>query len=251
MEALLTKAVLLITFAFQAFILYLLVRRRLQQRFFWFLLYITYEIVESALRFIVSDNSVLYVRVYWWTEIGDVSLTVLAFGESFLNVFRTYTRLRWFVVVIWSCIGAALLYAFFKALVAPPLQTTSRAAIIIGLEVAINFALSVVAILYFSLTALLRIREHRWDSGIISGFTVYIALSICGFLVRSIFGHRFGLLNAWLAPVGYLLAEATWAFELGWNELPVSASTRELTVDDLAKLEQYSKTLERVLGRKA
>lgn len=232
-------------------ILVLLSRKRLYQRFFWFFLYISYELFESVLRFSVNSYLPLfYGKVYWWTEIGDVSLMVLAFGESFLNVFRIYTRLRWFVVFIWSCIGAALLYALFKALIFPPLQAKPRGTIIIDLEVAINFALGVVAILYFSLTALLRIKEYHWESGIMSGFTIYVALSICRFLIRSVYGTSFHALNTWLVPVGYLLAEATWVFELSRPERPPSIPTRELVVDDLTKLEQYSRVLERVLGRK-
>ncbi|HEY6250405.1 MAG TPA: hypothetical protein VI685_10630, partial [Candidatus Angelobacter sp.] len=199
----------------------------------------------------VSGNTELYYSVFWWTEIGDVSLMVLAFSESFMNVFRTYTRLRWFVVFIWCCIGVGLLYALFKALVFPPLNVTVRGGkIIIDLGVAINFALGIVAILYFALTALLRIKEYRLESGIISGFTIYVALSICGSLIRSIYGKRFPLVYGWLAPIGYLLAELTWAFELGRPERAL-VPTRELTVDDLTKLDEYSRFLERLLGRKA
>jgi len=250
MEALLNKIGLVFTFALQLLILCLLIKRRLRHRFFWFLIYIAYEVAQSGLRFSAAGNSRLYFAVYWWTEIGDVALTLMAFQESFLNVFREYTRLRWFVVVIWSCIGAALLYTVFTALVFPPAQATQRAAIILNLEVGVNFVLAIVGILYLVLTSLFKIKNHRWESGIISGFTIYIALAICGFLIRSIFGTKFPVLNAWLSPVGYILAEATWAMELARPELPASVPRRDLAVDDLTKMEQYSKALQRFLGRK-
>jgi hypothetical protein len=200
---------------------------------------------------VVSGNNSLYWTVFWWTEIGDVTFMVLAFGESFLNTFREYTRLRLFVAVVWSCIGAALLYAFFKALVFPPVQANRRGTIIIGLEVAINFALGVVAVLYFTLRALLKINDRQWESGIISGFSIYVAFGIFGYLVRSMFGKRFGLLNHWLSPVGYLLAELAWVLELSRSERKPRVPIRNLTVDDLTKLEHYSRALERFLGRKA
>lgn len=251
MEPLVTKVTFVFSIVLKLFILYLLIRRRLQRRFLWFLAYIVYELVESALRLGVSGNKSLYWTFYWWTEIGDVSMTVLAFGESFLNTFREYTRLRGFLVIVWSCIGAALLYALFKALVFPPIQASRRGAIIIDLEVAINFALIIIGILYFSLKALFRIRGNEWESGIISGFGIYVVSSICGFLIRSVFGKRFRLLNAWLGPVGYLLAEIIWALELSRPERKPASRVRDLTVDDLTKLEQYSRILERFLGRKA
>lgn len=250
MEALATKLSLGIPIALQVLILFLLIKQRLRQRFFWFLIYISYELIQTLLRLSVSGNRTLYLTIYWFTEIGDVTFTVLAFREGFLNVFRKYTRLRWFVAVIWSLIGATLLYSLLNALVAPPAQADRRFAIIITLEVAISFALSVVGILYFTLTALLRIKGHRWESGVISGFTIYVALSVCGFLIRSIFGNKFPVLSTWLSPIGYILAVATWALELARPERPSSVPSRELTVDDLTNLEQYSKTLERVLGKK-
>lgn len=251
MDALLNKIGLAITFSLQIVVLVLLIRRRLQRRFFWFLAYIVYELVESVLRLAVSGNLDLYKTVFWWTEIGDVAFMVLAFGESFLNTFREYTRLRLFVVVVWSCIGAALLYALFKALVFPPLHATRRGSIIIGLEVAINFALGVVAVLYFALRALFKLNDRQWESGIISGFSIYVAFGIFGYLVLSMFGRRFGLFNEWLSPVGYLLAELAWLLELSRLERKRNVPIRNLNVDDLTKLEQYSKILERFLGRKA
>ena len=232
-------------------ILVILVKRRLQARFLWFLVYIAYELLESVVRFSVSGNKHLYSNVFWWTEIGDVGFMVLAFGESFLNTFREYTRLRWFVAIVWSCIGAALLYALFKALFFPPVQANRLGAIIIGLEVAINFALIIVGILYFALQGLFKIRDRQWESGIIAGFGVYIVSAIFRFLIRSIFGMRFPLLNTWIRPVGYLLAELIWVKELSRPERKSPVPSRDLTVDDLTKLGQYSRILARFLGRKA
>jgi hypothetical protein len=232
-------------------ILIILLRRRLQNRFLWFLVYIAYELFESVVRFAVLENKHLYWNVYWWTEIGDVGFMVLAFGESFLNTFKEYTRLRWFVAIVWSCIGASLLYALFKALVFPPVQANRRGAIIIDLEVAINFALIIVGILYFALQALFKIKGRQWESSVIAGFGIYIVAAIFRFLIRSIFGTRFRLLNTWFVPVGYLLAEIIWVLELSRPERKPPVPIRNLTVDDLTKLGQYSKILERFLGRKA
>src|SRR5215471_15780001 len=122
MDILLNKIGLVITFVLQIVILFLLIKKRLHRRFFWFLAYIVYELIESSLRLAVAGKKDLYWSIYWWTEIGDVSFMVLAFGESFLNTFREYTRLRLFVVAVWGCIGVALVYALFKALVFPPVQ---------------------------------------------------------------------------------------------------------------------------------
>lgn len=251
MEPLLTHLTLALGILLEFLILFLLARRRLQRRFFWFFVYIAYAIIESGLRFSAANRGTLYPKIYWWTEIGEVALTLLAFQESFMNAFREYTRLRWFVAVIWSCIGAALFYAVFTALVFPPADAPLRTAIIIDLEVGVNFVLAIVGILYFALTSLFKIKDRRWESGIVSGFTIYISLAVCGYLIRSIWGTRFPFLNAWLSPIGYILAEVTWALELSRPEPSPPPPIRDLAVDDLTKLEQYSKVLQRILGRKS
>lgn len=250
MDTLLNQAAIVVTTVLQLLILFILIRRKLTRRFFWFFIYLAYEVIESGLRFSVVGNQRLYVLIYWWTEIGEVTLEVLAFRESFLNVFREYQRLRWFASVVWGCIGAALLYALFKALLFPSGAVTRRGSIIIGLEVAINLTLVVASILYFILFSFFKIKEHQWESGIISGFSIYVALATGGFLIRSLFGMKFKLLNEWLSPVGYLLAEATWALELSRPESDPSEPNRDLAVDDLSTMNHYSRVLRRLLRRK-
>ncbi len=250
MDALLNKVSIYLPIALALVILYLLFKRRLRQRFFWFLVYTAYQVLELTVRFSVIHQARLYYVVYWWTEIGEVALAVMAFRESFLNVFRSYARLRWFIAILWGCIGAALLYAFFKALAFPPVPLSPAWPIIVDLGVAINFTLGLVGILYFVLFSIFRIKGHRWDSGIISGFTIYVSIEICEFLITSIFGTRFKFLIKWLAPFGYILAQATWILELSRPEPPISAPDRNLGVDDLAKLEQYNTFLKRLWRRR-
>jgi hypothetical protein len=250
MEALLNRLVIVISISLQLITLFFLIKRGIRRRFFWFFLYITYEIIQSGLRLIVPFPNPLYSRIYWWTEIADIALMVLAFRESFRNVFREYARLRWFVSMVWACIGAALLYALFKAVLFPPVQAGRRSAIIIGLEVAVNFALSLLGTLYFASMGFFKIREHQWESGVISGFTIYVALSISAYLVRSVFGTRFGLLYNWLGTTGYILAQVTWILEFSRQERPVAAPIRDMAIQDMTTLNQYIKILGRLLGRK-
>src|SRR5579864_7122351 len=99
----------------QAVILFLLLRSGGNRRFPWFFVYILYSLVESVLRLAArgfgSGYGGLYYNVYYWTEIGEVLLAVLAVRESFLNVFREYARLRWFLITVWGSVALALAYA--------------------------------------------------------------------------------------------------------------------------------------------
>jgi hypothetical protein len=249
MLTLLPDIAVVVGIGLQVVILVLLLRRRLQSRFLWFLAYIAYEIVESLLRLVVvasfGEGSRLYLKVYWSTEILEVILCVMAVRESFLNVFRGYTRIRLFMWSVWSCVGLALLYSVFKAWFFPPLHAGWRATAVIDLELGVEYCLAAVGLLYFGLQWFLKMRGRNWESGVISGFSIYVGLALCGYLTRSIFGTRFSLVSVWLPTVAYLVGEVTWVFEFSRREVHL-ASLRPLTIDDEKRLEQDSKTLERL-----
>jgi len=179
-----------------------------------------------------------------------VLFVVLAVRESFLNVFRPYTRLRLFTGTVWVCVGLALLYAVLKAWLFPPVNRGWQTAAIIGLELAEQYSLCAVGILYFACMRLFRIRGYQWESGIMLGFTIYMALAPGGFLTRSILGTRFRLVSEWLPAVAYIMGEATWVLTLSRSE-PQPGSAPALTVDHLEVLEDYVKALGRLFGGKS
>lgn len=249
MEALLNKFVLALSIGLQVIILFVLIKRRLLRRFFWFSIYIGYVLIEAALRLSVVGNKTLYFYVYWLTAVGGVVLSVLAVRESFLNVFGVYTRFRWFTRIVWGCVGLALLYAAFRAWFSPPVNASRWGIVVADLELAVNYSLAFVGILYFILVRFQKIKEHQWESAIISGFSTIGILSSIAVLARSVFGPR--PFTQWIEPMAYLLAEIEWALVLGRpeRETPKWVQKRELTIDDLTRLDQYIKALERILGR--
>lgn len=249
MEALLTKISFVLVICLQIIILRCLITRRLHHRFFWFLTYIVYALIEGALKLGVSGNMTLYARVYWATEVGDVILSVLAMRESFLNTFRLFTRFRWFLWLVWSSVGAALLYAAFRAAFFPPLNHTRQGAIIIGLETAVDYSLAAVGILYFAVLVFSRTRERPWEAGIVSGFTINAVFAVLGLLSISIFGTKFRVLNEWIPAVAYIMAELEWAVALSRPER-IRRDMPTIRAEDLTMMDQYKRTLQKLLGRK-
>lgn len=210
----LTALSLAIPILLQLCILALLFRLRLQRRFIWFCTYISYELITATLKLAVSGNPAMYFKVYWTTEIFDVFLTFTAVRESFLHVFWQETRLRWFRWIFWTCIGAAVSYAGWKAWAYPPAQAGRLVTLIVDLEFTFDCIIAVIGLLYFALTALSGIIEHHRESGIIFGFGINATVAMAGFLTRSVFGMRFRSLSEWLPALAYLLAELTWTVEL-------------------------------------
>jgi hypothetical protein len=250
MEALLTKIVLILSVGLQFIILAILVRRRLVRRFFWFFLYIAYVLIEAAVRFAVAGNEDLYFKVYWVTSAAGLVFLVMAVRESFLNVFWVHARLKWFAIVTWSCVGLALVYAILKAWLFPPVHGGWQTAAIIGSEVAVQYSISAVAIVYFVFRWIFGIRGQEWESGVMAGFAIYEVLALCGSLTRSVFGSRYRIVSEWLPAVAYIIGELTWVLVLVRDEPEVTPG-RDSTVDDLREMDQYIKVLGRMFRRKA
>lgn len=252
MEALLTKLSLWVSICLRLLIVYLLYKRHLRRRLFWFFAYIVYALIEDGLRLSVSGNPTLYGRVYWLTEIGDLILLIAAVAESFVNVFREFTRLRLFVWMVWGCVGLALLYSLFKAWVFPPVQTGHLGSIVIAVEVTVDYSVSAVGILFFLLMLFFRIKERPWEMGIIGGFTINAGLAVFGPLTFSAFGTtKFKVLSEWIPAIAYLLAEIMWCVYLWRPERKMAVPNREPNIEDLGRMDDHVKILKRFLGRKS
>lgn len=252
MEALLTKIVFLVSIGFLIAILFILLKRHLQKRFFWFLVYVCYVLVEAVVRLSVAGNKLLYFYVYWLTAIGTVIFSVLALRESFLNVFWMYTRFRWLTRIVWGCVGLALLYSAFRAWVFPPVHASKVTTVAVAVESAVNYSFCAIGLLYFLLVRFDKIRQHQWESAIISGFFTIGTISVFAVLTRSVFGAEFRIFSQWAEPVAYILAEIEWVFVLSRpeRETPKRKPGQKLTVDDLTRFDEYISVLDRLLGRR-
>jgi hypothetical protein len=236
----LTVVSLALTIVLELWIVALLIKRRLQERFVWFFAYIVYAIFECTLRLAVLHNPIAYSKVYWSTEIGDVALTVIALRESFLSIFWHETRLRWFRAVFWSCVGLAIIYAGLKAWVSPPKYSILLSVLVWDMEFALNTVVSIVGLLYGSAIRLFGIMDHQRETGIILGFALNASLSVFSVITRSAFGTRFVWLSAWVPAIAYIVAEVVWIRELMRPE--------QMLPEPKETLEQMSEAIEKYIA---
>jgi hypothetical protein len=249
-ESVLTKLSFGLSISLQILVLVLISRKRLKRRFLWFFAYILYEICESVARFSVFDNtfSVLYNKVYWTTDVADLIFGAIAFCESFLNVFRPYTRFRWFTAIVWICIGSGLLYAAFRIWALPPVTSTHQTLVV--LNVAEDYSLGAAGILYLALIVFLQIKEHQWESAVILGFTVYFIFGSGGYLAFSVFGAHYPLVSNWLPFLGFLLGATIWVVGLWRQEPAVAVPVKNLHEKDLELLNRYATIVDLIFKRK-
>lgn len=240
---------LAIPIAFHAVILGFLFWRKLQSQLPCFLVYSAYALLEHSLRLFVSGDGVLYFRVYWFTEIGDIVLMLVAIGESFLNVFWLESKLRWFNVVFWSCLGIALAYACARAWLLPPRQAEPLMTVILNVEFAVAVVISAFGLLYGAGVRLFGMIGHQRETGIIFGFGMNATLLVFACLLRSTFGTKVRFLSDWVPAVSYLLAEAIWVWTMARREQEIPELDDETLVELNQALGHYVGLVNTYLGR--
>jgi hypothetical protein len=238
----------------QVAILVLLSKRRLQQRFHWFLIYLLYEIFEEISRLAVSGNKHAYYVVYWSTSALAVLFTFMAIRESFLNVFWAFTRLRWFRRLFWASICVAAAYSIAKALVQPPSNESLFVALTLHAEQTFEYLICATGVFYFGAAKWFDIKEYQWEYKVVLGFFLIAAVSNLGFVVRSIFGTRFAKFADWLPALAYIFGAVIWLLNFSRTERkqpkPPVDLTPEQIMAEISRYQQFIKNARSILRRK-
>jgi hypothetical protein len=138
-------------------LLILVQRRGVRKHLPWFVLYVTWGVLIASVQlatWIISPR--LYVAVYWWMELIAVILIVGAVRESFLRIFRGFTSEAWFHWSVWSVILAVVIYSAWKAIYAPPIQSSRLESFVYGAEFAFRWGIFGIAVLTAVLSVLVK-----------------------------------------------------------------------------------------------
>lgn len=243
----LTVLSLTIPIVLQICIIALLLRRKLQKRFPWFFVYVCYALFEAGIRLAASHSQKAYLIAYWSTAVPDLAFTILTLRESFLAIFWSETKLRWFRWIFWACIAIVVGYAGLGAWLNPSQGLTRLSLVIVNLELGVQYVIAAVGLIYFGSIWLFRVFGHQRESGIIWGFGMKATLIILGVYAGSIFGTKLHWLITWLPALAYIIAEVAWTTELlrGEQMIPQpTASLKEMS----DTIESYIAILHRYLG---
>src|SRR5262249_4162764 len=118
------------------------------------------------------------------------------------------------------------------------------------LQLGVDYTVAIMGLLCLGLMQFFKIKGREWEAGIVSGFTIYAVCEISALVSQYVFGTRFKTAREWLPAIAYIVAAIEWVVALSRPEYKVSRP-RDLTVDDLAQLDEYSESLARFLGRKS
>lgn len=233
-------------------LLVILLRQGAKKQLPWFTTYVIWGVVLQVTQIAARAISVrLYIAVYWWMEAVAVILIVGAVRESFLRIFRGFTRIAWFRWSVWSVIGAVTLYSIWKAFHAPPLQSSRLTVFVFGAEFLFRWGIAGIALLTTVLTLVHEGSLSTREDAVITGFGVASLTFVLYVSTFSIFGQKYTFLIKYLPSVGYFLAVGWWIWvfsrpvaEYGFKELGMGP-------EDMRKeVHRYREHVEEIMRKK-
>jgi hypothetical protein len=219
-------ALLIGSLALDIWLLTILHRQGVRKQLLWFVIYVACGILSQTTQMVARAISLrLYITVYWWLEAVAVVLIVAAFRESFLRIFQGITRKPGFRLALWSVIGAVVVYSAWKAVHAPPLQTSRLDTFVFGAEFLYRWGIAGIALLTTILSLFAKEGITREDA-VVTGFGVSSLAFILYVSSFSLFGKQYVFLTKYIPSVGYFVAVFLWIYvfsrplsQFGFEEL--------------------------------
>ena len=215
----------------------------------WFVAYIGWEFLSTAVGLTVWVFSRhWYTTVYWWMEGPRIALLVAAVRESLLRIFKGFeSLLRRSVSVV---IVIVVLYSAWKAFHAPPVQSNWLVSFILGAEFTFRWGIAGVAGLSMVLMWFVQEPMGSREDAVVTGAGLASLAVVAYVLSRSFFGTRFTFFSQYLPDVGYFVVALWWirvfsrpVAEFGFRELGMGPE------DIRRELRRYGELAEKIMQR--
>lgn len=215
-----TSILVLVPAALQAWLAVILVRRRLQRSYRFFFAYTAFSVAAPLLEFALQGNYRSYFIAYWATEAGYAVLGLLAILETFPHVFKAFTLVRSFRLVVWAVALIMISVSIAHAVLNPPIQAGVLVATIYSLEIAVRYVQGGIFGLFVVMVAFYAMPLRRYAFGIVFGFGLVATSQLAAALLRSEFGTRFKFMFTFMPGVVYVFAVLIWLFTFLGQEPP-------------------------------
>jgi hypothetical protein len=228
----------------------ILIRRKVNNAFPFFFVYVSSSIGFPILRLCVSSDYKLFFQIYWGTEAIYVFLALLALNEVFRKVFAAFYEKRWFWLFFPVVVIAISALAVIYRLGSPPAQANQVMSFIISMGMAVNLVQALLFVLFFLLVWLNGIGWREYPFGIVMGFAAIAIVTFAANWARSEFGTRLNVVSSYAPAVAYILAVILWLNTFLRPPEPEPQWKLKITPEQLlGEIRQYSKILRKLRGK--
>jgi hypothetical protein len=190
--------------------------RHILRTYRWFFILVGYSLIESLIRAVFfyrghqhfSDRA--YFLDHWATEVVEVLVLTTAVAMVVRRTLKAYDQFRPARKLFWITVSIPVIYSVVRAGLEPPATASPVIAMIIGVEITVQYLVIAITLLYFLLVFMLDLSAKSYESGLILGFGANAGISACGYLIRSILGAKVAALSGWLPGFAYIVAEGVW-----------------------------------------
>jgi hypothetical protein len=235
-----------------AWLLVIVYRQGVRKQLPWFVYYVAWGVLLQSVQLATwLAGPRLYVAVYWWMELIAVILIVAAVRESFLRIFQGFTSKAGFRWLVWTVILAVVIYSAWKAIYAPPVQSTRLGSFVVGAEFTFRWGIFGIAVLTAVFSLALKEPMDTREDAVVTGFGLASFGVLAGIINFSLFGTKYLFFTKYAPSVGYFLAIFWWMWvfsrpvtEFGFKELGMGP-------EDIAKeFRRYRELTERMVRKR-
>jgi hypothetical protein len=235
-----------------AWLLVIVYRQGVRKQLPWFAYYVAWGVLLQSVQLATwLAGPRLYVAVYWWMELVAVILIVAAVRESFLRIFQGFTSKAGFRWLVWTVILAVVIYSAWKAIYAPPVQSTRLGSFVVGAEFTFRWGIFGIAVLSAVFSLALKEPMDTREDAVVTGFGLASFGVLAGIINFSLFGTKYLSFTKYAPSVGYFLAAFWWIWvfsrpvtKFGFKELGMGP-------EDIAKeLRRYRELTERMMRKR-
>ena len=213
-------------------LLIILHRQKVRKQLPWFVSYVAWEFAGFALLIAWLIGRQMYDALSWWMELVEIALIVAAVRESFLRLFRGFTKKPGFLWSVWGVIGGVVAYSIWNAFGTPSLQQNKFGIFEVNAEFLFRWAILAIALLSTILGLLLGESPETREDAVILGFGAASAGFLAFVISFSLFGTKYTFLTKFAPPVGYFIAVGWWLWvfshpvaRFGFKELGMEPRT--------------------------
>jgi hypothetical protein len=193
----------------QAFLLWLLIRRRAQRVVPFFFAYAVFGIAADAARFVTLGHAHAYFWTYWLTDAVYIVLGTLSLFEVFRKVLGHVTRAWWRHLIFPGIIAASVYLAMARMQAVPPQFEGAKLWIMSG-EIAVRFAQVITFAALGTLVLLLGASWSMQERGITAGFGMYATVMLLMTTKYWDAGPGFRDVWNWCSIIFYCVALIIW-----------------------------------------
>jgi hypothetical protein len=235
--------------ALQAFIVFIMVRRKLVHEFPVFLTYTVFQVVQSGTLFVLDHlaavSAVQYWEAYWVGLVATIILRFTLIHEIFAHVFREYPALQELVRLLFRWAAALLiLVAVGVSAYAPPTQGYRFLTAVYVVNRAVGLIQAGLLVFLFLFSSYFKLAWRSYVYGIALGLGIFASVDLATSAIRTAVGPSLGNYQFdFITMVTYHCCVLIWLLYL----LAPESSHRAVKALPADNLERWNSELERLL----